>query len=113
MTAYNRGDIVLVPFPFSNQTTTKKRPAIIISSARYNAASQDIIIMAVTSRLEKVLSIGECRIHNWQEAGLLKPSSIKPVLSTIEQKLVLKKLGSLSIDDLTSLNAALKNLLEI
>jgi len=49
MTAYNRGDIVLVPFPFSNQTTIKKRPAAIISSQRYNAASQDIIIMAVTS----------------------------------------------------------------
>jgi len=113
MTAYNRGDIVLVPFPFSNQTVIKKRPAVIISSARYNAASQDIIIMAVPSRLEKVFDIGECRIQNWQEAGLLKPSSIKPVLSTIEQKLVLKKLGSLSTDDLTSLNVALKDLLEL
>lgn len=113
MTAYNRGDIVLVPFPFSNQTTIKKRPAVIISSARYNAASQDIIIMAVTSRLEKVFDIGECRIQNWKEGGLLKPSSIKPALSTIEQQLVLKKLGSLSIEDLTSLNAALKDLLEL
>jgi len=65
----------------------KKRPAVIISSARYNAASQDIIIMAVTSRLEKVFDIGECIIQNWKEAGLLKPSSIKPALSTIEQKL--------------------------
>lgn len=113
MTAYNRGDIVLVPFPFSNQITTKKRPAVIISSARYNAASKDIIIMAVTDRLENIIDIGECRIHNWKECGLLKPSSTKPALSTIEQQLVLKKLGSLSADDLTSLNAALKDLLEL
>lgn len=35
MTAYKRGDVVLVPFPFSNQTATKKRPAIIISSDAY------------------------------------------------------------------------------
>jgi mRNA interferase MazF len=39
MTAYERGDIVLVPFPFSDQTTTKKRPAVVISSSRYNAVS--------------------------------------------------------------------------
>jgi len=32
MTRYNRGDVILVPFPFSDQTTTKKRPAIIVSS---------------------------------------------------------------------------------
>jgi mRNA interferase MazF len=29
MTRYNRGDVILVPFPFTDQTTTKKRPAII------------------------------------------------------------------------------------
>ena len=90
MTAYDRGDIVLVPFPFTNQTATKKRPAVIISSVRYNATSQDIIIMAVTSRLEKVFDVSECRVQKWQEAGLLKPSSIKPVVATVEQKLVFK-----------------------
>lgn len=69
--------------------------------------------MAVTSRLENTIDIGECRIHNWKEGGLLKPSSTKPALSTIEQQLVLKKLGSLSTDDLASLNAALKDLLDL
>lgn len=113
MTVYERGDVVLVPFPFSDQTTTKKRPAVIISSSRYNDLSQDIVIMAVTSQAEKPSQIGECLIKNWEEAGLLKPSAIKSAISTIEQKLVLKKLGKLSTDDLTSLNAALKDLLEI
>ena len=113
MTAYKRGDIVLVPFPFSDQSTVKKRPAVIISSSQYNTTSQDIIIMAVTSRIDALLDIGECTIQNWKEAGLLKPSTIKPALSTIEQKLVLKKLGTLSAGDLTLLGAALKDLLEL
>ncbi len=39
MTIYNRGDVVLVPFPFSNQTIMKKRPAVIISSDVYNNTS--------------------------------------------------------------------------
>jgi len=113
MTAYKRGDIVLVPFPFSDQTTVKKRPAVIISSSQYNTTSQDIIIMAVTSRIDRLLDIGECMIQNWKEAGLLKPLTIKPALSTIEQKLVLKTLGTLSAGDLASLGAALKDLLEL
>ena len=47
MTAYKRGDVVLVPFPFSNQTDAKKRPAVIISSDAYNNISSDIVIMAI------------------------------------------------------------------
>lgn len=90
MTTFDRGDIVLVPFPFSNQTTTKKRPAAVISSNSYNNVSPDIVIMAVTSKTEKTFGIGECLIKNWKEAGLLKPSSVKPALSTVEQTLVLR-----------------------
>ncbi|TVM03886.1 MAG: type II toxin-antitoxin system PemK/MazF family toxin [Candidatus Brocadia sp. WS118] len=96
MTTYNKGDIVIVPFPFSDQTATKKRPAVIISSNQYNNTSPDIVIMAVTSKTDKNLTTGECLINNWQDAGLLKPSAIKPAISTIEQTLVLKKLGKLS-----------------
>jgi len=46
MTQYNRGDVILVPFPFSDQTTIKKRPAIIVSSNTYNSISQDVVIMS-------------------------------------------------------------------
>lgn len=111
MTAFKRGDIVLVPFPFSNQIVTKKRPAVVISSSRYNTVSKDIIIMAVTSQIGEPFESDAFSIKNWKEANLLKPSAIKPAVSTIEQALVLKKLGSLSDDDLIVLNAALKELL--
>ncbi len=36
MTGYEFGDVVLVPFPFTDQTTTKKRPAVVVSSLSYH-----------------------------------------------------------------------------
>ena len=65
MINYKRGDVVLVPFPFSNQTTIKKRPAVIISSNEYNDNSSDVIIIAVTSQIDNVIEIGECLIIDW------------------------------------------------
>ena len=113
MTTYNKGDIVLVPFPFSDQTATKKRPAVIISSDRYNNTSSDIVIMAITSKTGKNLTTGECLINNWQDAGLLKPSVIKSAISTIEQTLVLKKLGRLSQKDLILMENTLVEFLDL
>ena len=59
MTRYNRGDVILVPFPFSDQTTAKKRPAIIVSSDTYNSISQDIVIMAITGQIRSHIGVGE------------------------------------------------------
>jgi len=50
MTNYDFGDVVLVPFPFTDQSTTKKRPAIVVSSADYNSQRPDLILVAVTYR---------------------------------------------------------------
>jgi len=44
MTNYNFGDVVLVPFPFTDQTDTKKRPAIVVSSQEYNDRLRDPIL---------------------------------------------------------------------
>ena len=112
MTPYEKGAVILVPFPFSDQTTIKKRPAVIISSNAYNNISSDIVIMAITSQTGKTYSAGECLIENWKEAGLLKPSAIKPAISTIEQALVLKRLCRLTSKDLLSMEKALKELLD-
>ena len=45
---FSFGDVVLVPFPFTDQSGTKKRPDVVISSHGYNASRLDIVIMAIT-----------------------------------------------------------------
>src|SRR5580700_7686472 len=94
-TAYSFGDVVLVPFPFTDQTASKKRPAVVVSANAYQQRRPDVIVMAVTSQiLRPAGALGEVLIGDWQGAGLPKASLIKPVIATIEQRLILKKLGA-------------------
>ena len=111
MTDYEFGDIVLVPFPFTDQTTTKKRPAVIVSSNAYNQNRPDIVIMAVTSQSHGSGYFGDVHIQNWQQAGLLKQSVIKPILTTVEKGLVIKKMGSIADNDRTALSEGLQIIL--
>jgi mRNA interferase MazF len=106
-TSYSFGDIVLVSFPFTDQSAAKQRPAVIISSPAYHEARPDLIIMAVTSQIRPSATFGEIQIGNWQAAGLLKPSSIKPVIATVEHMLVIKRLGRLNQQDQQTLRAAM------
>jgi mRNA interferase MazF len=48
-TVYRFGQVVLVPFPFTDQSGIKKRPAVVVSSTAYNTNRRDIVIMAITS----------------------------------------------------------------
>lgn len=105
--AFEFGDIVLVPFPFTNQMTVKQRPAAVVSGRAYNLARPDLVMMAVTSQLRPAEGLGEAWLRNWREAGLLKPSAIKPVIATLEQGLVIRKLGMLSSADRAALQRAI------
>jgi mRNA interferase MazF len=101
------GDVVLVPFPFTSQAASKKRPAIVVSSRAYNTAKPDVVVMAVTSQLRASAAPGEVWVQEWKAAGLLKPSTIKPVFATLEQSLVIRQLGTLQAADREALRQAI------
>ncbi len=113
MTTYNFGDVLLVPFPFTDQTTTKKRPTIVISSDSYNQSKLDLVLIAVTSQVKTPLQFGETLITDWSKAGLLKISVIKPIITTLEKQLVIKKLGKLETADIRALQSLLQQIIEI
>jgi mRNA interferase MazF len=102
MAASAFGTIILVPFPFTDQSATKQRPAVIVSTAAYHNARHDLTLMPITSQL-RLSAFGDLHVRDWQAAGLLMPSAIKPVLATLEQSLVIKSLGSLSPSDQVAL----------
>jgi mRNA interferase MazF len=55
-TLYNRGDVVLVSFPFTDLTATKQRPALILSRFPESAARDDVLVAAITSQIPKNLA---------------------------------------------------------
>jgi mRNA interferase MazF len=108
---YKRGDVVLVPFPFSDQPSVKQRPSLVISGDAFQERSPDLLIMAVTSQVRSPLRLGEFIIQDWQGAGLLKPSAVKAAITTVEARLVRRRLGHLSDYDLEQLKKMLQGLL--
>ena len=107
MTGYDFGDIVIVPFPFTDQSASKKRPAVVISSQAYHRERPDLILMAVTAHFKPAVGTGDVAIRDWRAAGLIKPSVIKPVITTVEQRLVLNRLGRLGEEDRRALREAI------
>jgi len=111
MTDCEFGDLVLVPFPFTDQSTTKRRPAVVVSTNAYHRERPDLIILAVTSQARPRAGLGEAAVAKWKEAGLLRPSVLKPVVATIERGLVLRKLGRLAGEDRDTLRRVLGEIL--
>ena len=105
------GEVVLVPFPFSDQAGNKKRPAVVISSPAYHMHRPDLLIMAITSQPHTALDFAAATLIDWKLAGLLKPSYAKPVLTTLEQALVIRCMGQLSPRDQQALRQILTQIL--
>ena len=108
---YDFGAVVLVPFPFTDQSASKKRPAVVVSNRDYSLSRPDLVMMAITSQVRAILALGEAWVSHWQQAGLLKPSAIKPVFTTLDQRLVIRQLGKLQPADVQALRTAMAEVL--
>ena len=103
----NRGDVILVRFPFTDLKAGKGRPAVVVSTAEYNRAGDDVIATAVTGNLKAAWHPGDYLLEGWRGAGLLKESLAKSVVFTIEKSLVTHKLGKLSKIDMQGVSRGL------
>ena len=98
---YKKWEIVLVPFPFTNLTTTKKRPALIISPDEYNKYL-DVVIAFVTSKLDLEYRVGDFIIKEWKKSNLPKPSKLRMKFATVDKSIIIKKLGKLCENDVNA-----------
>lgn len=104
---YSRGAVVLVPFPFTDQSATRRRPALVVSSDDYNQACPDRVLARITSQPPDVLPPGDYTLQedDWKAAGLIAASIVRcGKLVTTETSLVLRQLGSMPAEAMAEIN---------
>lgn len=101
-------DIVLVPVPFTDLTTTKRRPVIVISNAAYHQQTEDMIIVAMTSNPGAAPFAFLIQNSDLESGTLNRPGIVRPdKVFTLARRLAQKIFGRVSVQVLDKIRAAL------
>jgi mRNA interferase MazF len=93
-------DVVLLPFPFTDSSTTKQRPCLVLAAFHRSGFADLALVAMITSQMNGYTLPGDTQLTKWKEASLLKPSLVRLAkIVTIERSLVRKRLGRLATAD--------------
>ena len=114
----SRGDVVLVDYPFASGGGFKRRPALVVQNDRDNARLTNTIIAMITSHTARAYEatqlLSEISTPEGQRSGLRQDSAVICTnLFTIEKRLVLQRIGVLSSNLMSQIDACLKATLEL
>lgn len=104
MPNYSKNDILLVCYLFTDMSISKVRPAVIVSTLH---VSEDIFVVPLTSKTTALLQ-GEFVLADWNIAGLNVTTAVKRGIYTVNKRLVIKKVGSISTSDSKRLENSLR-----
>jgi len=108
----DRGEIYLGPFLYSDLAGSKRRPVCVVSATTYNAGPDVMVAMISSGTRVTAPWLGDVPLHDWQHAGLLRPSVIRAGrLQVIERRLLSSRRGTLSNADLAGVDQALRAVL--
>ena len=109
MPSFSRGEVVLVRYPFSDLSSAKVRPAVVVSPSY---RSSDLLIVPLTGRVSGLLP-GEFVLSGWRAAGLNIPTAVKRGIYTVHEGLIAKLVGQLSKEDLSEVEFSLRRWLAL
>lgn len=108
---YEAFDVVVVPFPFTDRTATKRRPALVLSrSDSFGDKMRHSVLAMITSRGNTPWPL-DVPIAAGSRAGLMAPSVVRMKLFTLDHRLILRKAGNLARADRRAVLDSLKQLL--
>lgn len=111
MAAFDQFAVVRIPFPFTDRTAVKNRPALVLSDAAgFNTPAGHSVMAMITSAANPPWPL-DCTISDLATAGLPAPSTVRFKLFTLDHRLVRGELGSLGTADVETVRAALAMLL--
>ena len=103
-------DVVVVPFPFTDRVSSKRRPALVLSDARsFNTPAGHSVLAMITSRKNPPRPF-DVPISDLSMAGLSAASVVRMKLFTLDHHLILRKAGTLAPEERTRIKAILAKL---
>ena len=109
--AYEANDIVVVHFPFTDRESNKRRPAMVLSQMHsFGQPSGHSVLVMITSQKNAPWPLDTC-IEDLAVAGLSAASVLRMKLFTLDNRLILKKIGVLSERDKKTFHSSLEQLL--
>lgn len=107
MEKFVKGDVVVIPFPFSDLTQAKRRPALVVSVLE----GDDLILSQITSQFIKDQCAISIENKDFEEGGLKQKSNIRPNrLFTADSHIILYRIGCIKRE---KLNAIIDKIIEI
>ena len=98
---FSRNEVILLPIPFTNLSSRKVHPAIVVGHSDH---AGDVFVVPISSVLRNIDFV----LNDWQAAGLNVPCGVKSQLATIEDRLAVKSVGFLSAADEVTLDQRLR-----
>lgn len=96
-TVFNQGGILIVPFPFSDLTSVRQRPVLVLSKKDYNEKCEDLITCGITSNLKDTICSVLIDDSNILEGRLPTKSRIKfDKIFTLDRSIVIKKIARIN-----------------
>jgi len=96
--------VVLLPIPFTDLSSRKVRPAIVVGGK-----GADLFVVPISS----VLANTDFQLQEWQAAGLNVASGVKAQVATVEERLIVRIIGRIAAVDREALNGNLRNWLQL
>jgi mRNA interferase MazF len=89
-----QGEIVLIPVPFTDLSSQKRRPVIVISSTRYNQSSADVVVVAMTSSAAASAYSFTLTSSDLVSGVLNRPGTVRvDKIYTLAQSIIAKRFG--------------------
>ena len=99
--SFSPGDVVIVPFPFTERLGEKRRPALVVSTRDYIEASAHVVLAMITTATRFPWP-GDVGIVDLAATGLPKGSTVRWKIFTLDASLVLRRVGALADGDRAS-----------
>lgn len=103
--------VVVVPFPFTDRSTTKRRPALVLSTKAFNRQGHSVLAM-ITSASHHPWP-ADTSLKDLKSAGLKTPSLVRLKVFTLDNRFIARRIGVLAAGDQAAVAAEFHNFMPV